>query len=86
MPALPRVIVQAMKPPRQPWHRDGLPPWAWVALAVMRIASFAWVLLPLALLAAGLWWWTHGGADRAPHLARRAAQHARATADSLLGR
>ena len=75
-----------MSRPRQPWHRDEIPAWGWLALGVMRVVSLAWMLVPLALLAAGLWWWTHGGSHRAPKLAKRAVEHARAAADSLFGR
>lgn len=75
-----------MTRPHRSWHRDGIPAWGWLALVVMRVVSLAWALVPLALLAGGLWWWTHSGARHAPELARSAARHARAAADSVFGR
>ncbi len=75
-----------MERPQRPWHRDGLPAWGWVGLVVLRIVSLAWVLLPAAILAAGLWWWTHGGSRQAPRLARQAVQHAKAMVDSAFGK
>jgi len=71
-----------MERPRKAGQSDDVPAWGWLALGALRL----WALLPLALLVAGLWWWTHGGARQAPRLLRQAAQHARAFADSVLGR
>ena len=70
-----------MQPPRPTAHRD-IPAWGWVAIALVRL----WALAPLILLAAGIWWWTHGGSAHAPKWMHRAIQHARTTADSALGR
>lgn len=67
---------------RRPWFRGGLPWWAWTFLIFTRLA----MLLPLVLLVAGLWWWSHGGAREAPKLVKRAAQHVHAWSDSLFGR
>ncbi len=75
-----------MEPARRLWHRDGIPAWGWVAIIVLRVVSLLWALVPLALLVAGIWWWTHGGARRAPQLAKRAVLHVRAATDSLIGR
>lgn len=75
-----------MKQQSKPWHRDGIPAWGWVALVLLRLASLLAALVPLALVAALLWWWTHGGRHAAPGMAKRAGEQARATADSLLGR
>lgn len=75
-----------MTRPERPWHRDGIPAWGWLALIAMRLGSLVAMLLPFALLAAGLWWWTHGGRHAAPKLVQRAGEHTRAVADSVLGR
>jgi hypothetical protein len=75
-----------MERARRPWHRDGIPAWGWAAIVVMRLASLVAVLLPVALLAGGIWWWTHGGAQQAPRLARQAVHQVQAWADSLRGR
>jgi hypothetical protein len=79
-------IVRGMERPRSPWHRDGLPAWGWAGLILLRIVTLAWTLLPAALLAAGIWWWTHGGSREAPRLLRSAVQHVKAMADSAFGR
>ncbi len=71
---------------RRPWHRDGIPAWGWAVIVVMRVVSLLWGLVPMALLVAGIWWWTHGGARRAPRLAKQAVQQVRAAADSLFGK
>jgi hypothetical protein len=71
----------APEPPRPTAHRE-VPAWAWVVLLLARV----WALLPLLLLAAGIWWWTHGGSKQAPRWLREAVQHARTRADSTLGR
>lgn len=68
--------------PHKPWFQDGMPWWAWAFLLLTRLA----MLLPMVLLAAGLWWWSHGGARQAPGLIKRAAQHMHALSDSLFGR
>lgn len=75
-----------MDPARRLWHRDGIPAWGWVAIVVMRVAALLWALVPLALLVAGIWWWTHGGARRAPLLLKQAVHQMRAAADSLFGK
>jgi hypothetical protein len=75
-------MVPGMTNERGPAFRDGIPPWGWLALVLARI----WALVPLLLLAAGIWWWTRGGSQQAPRWVRHAVQHARATADSTLGR
>jgi hypothetical protein len=71
---------------RKPWRRDGLPAWGWAALAGIRLVTLAWTLLPAALLAAGIWWWTHGGSSRAPRLAKQVVAKVKAMADSAFGR
>ena len=64
---------------RGPSFQDGIPAWGWVALVLARV----WALLPLILLAIGIWWWASGGSEQAPRLLRKAAQHARSAVDSL---
>lgn len=64
---------------REPAFRDGIPAWGWAALVVARV----WALLPLILLAIGIWWWASGGSEQAPRILKRAVQHARAAVDSL---
>ena len=76
------VIVVVMEPPHRTAHREDIPSWGWVALGLMRL----WALLPLAVLVAGIWWWTHGGARQAPRLLKQAVQHVRAAVDSGVGR
>jgi hypothetical protein len=75
-----------MERARKPWHRDGIPAWGWAAILIMRLVSLAMVLLPVVVLAGGIWWWTHGGARKAPALARQAVRQVQAWTDSLLGR
>jgi hypothetical protein len=66
---------------REPAFRD-VPTWAWAAIVLARL----WALVPLLLLAGGIWWWTHGGSRQAPRWFRHAVQHARTAADSTFGR
>lgn len=67
---------------REPAFRDGIPAWGWTALVLARLGA----LVPLVLLAVGIWWWTHGGARQAPRLFRQGVQHARAFVDSTFGK
>jgi len=45
--------------PGGPWHRDGLPAWAWGFLAVSRVIAVLAALVPLALAVGAWWWWNH---------------------------
>lgn len=67
---------------RKPWFREGMPWWAWAFLVASRVAA----IVPLVLVALFLWWWTHGGAERAPGMARHAAARTSAWVDSIFGR
>jgi hypothetical protein len=68
---------------RSPWHRDDLPPWAWTAIVVMRLAQVVAALVPLALVILLWWTWTHRHDPRVRHVVRSAAKQAGALADSL---
>ena len=69
------------EPPPPTAHRD-VPAWGWALIVLARL----WALVPLVLLVAGIWWWTHGGDRQAPKWLRQAVQHARAAADSAFGK
>jgi hypothetical protein len=64
------------------WFRDGMPWWAWVALALARVAA----LLPLVVVGLLAWWLAQGGVRELPGLAKRAWHAVQAAADSTIGR
>ena len=45
--------------PGKPWHRDGLPAWAWGFLAISRVVAVLAALVPLAIALGAWWWWNH---------------------------
>jgi hypothetical protein len=68
---------------RSPWHRDDLPPWAWSAIVVMRVAQAVAALVPL-VLALLLWWtWAHRHDPPVRRALRGAARQAGALVDSV---
>ena len=68
---------------RSPWHRDDLPPWAWAAIVVMRVAQVVAALVPLALVVLLGWGWAHRGDPQLRQALRGAANQAGALADSV---
>ncbi len=44
---------------RGSWHSDEMPRWAWAGLMLMRFVGVVMVMLPIALVVMGAWWWTH---------------------------
>jgi hypothetical protein len=64
------------------WFQDGMPWWAWLALALARIAS----LIPLVATLLLAWWLAQGGVRELPTLAKRAWHTVQAVADSTIGR
>ena len=68
--------------PGKPWHRDGLPAWAWGFLAVSRVVALLAALVPLAIAFGAWWWWTHPPGNGRAALARL-RPHAERTIDSL---
>lgn len=79
-------IVRGMSDGRKSWHRDGMPLWGWFALFFARLLSLLMTFLPLLLLAAGIWWWNHGGAERAPRFVQKAVQVAQGWVDAVIGK
>ena len=71
---------------RKSWHRDGIPLWGWFAIAALRLGSLVMTLLPVLLIVAGVWWWTHGGAKQAPKFVQQAVERVQKWADSVLGK
>lgn len=70
------------KAERSPWHRDDLPPWAWVAIVLLRLGQLAALLVPVAL-AVLLWWtWAHRRDPGVQRVLRGAAKQAGAVLDS----
>ena len=67
---------------RQGPHRDDVPAWGWVGLLAARVTSLVVAAVPVALLVWAVWWWTHGGAQRAPGLVRQTAANVQAWIDS----
>ena len=68
--------------PGKPWHRDGLPAWAWGFLAVSRVAALLAALVPLAIAFGAWWWWSHPPGNGRAALARW-RPHAERSVDSL---
>jgi len=68
--------------PGKPWHRDGLPAWAWGFLALTRVVALLAVLVPLAIAFGAWWWWSHPPGNGRATLARW-RPHAERTLDSL---
>ena len=68
--------------PGKPWHRDGLPAWAWGFLAASRVVALLTAFVPLAIALGAWWWWNHPpGNGRATLASWR--PHAERTIDSL---
>lgn len=78
--------------PGGPWHRDGLPAWAWTFLTVSRLVALLAALIPLALAVGVWWWWNHPPGHGRAVLARMRTPAAAAvdtlviSADSLAAR
>jgi len=68
---------------RAPWHRDGMPAWAWVALAVVRVAQLVAALVPVAVLVLVCWTWSHRQDARVRQVLHGVAKQASALADSV---
>jgi hypothetical protein len=71
---------------RKSWHRDGIPLWGWAAIGVIRLGSLVMALLPVLVLAGGIWWWTHGGAKKAPKFVQQAVERVQKWASGVFGK
>ncbi len=78
--------------PRKPWHRDGMPAWAWGFLVASRVVAVLAALVPIAIAVGAWWWWNHPPghgrrvmAEVIPH-AQRAVDSLGVVVDSALVR
>lgn len=64
---------------QKPAFREGMPGWAWVVLAIARIAA----LVPFVLAVVFAVWLARGGTKQLPGMAKQAWHRVQAAADSV---